>query len=299
MKEKKGIKYDIIALNRDVSIIDVLNDYCNAGITDGGKRQICCIGRDHVDSHPSMKVYTETNSCYCFSCNTKFRPIDVVCESMELDPSQKYRAAQSLIDTYHLPLSDYSDYRKGEDLKNDDKGFNFSAYEMSLIGLPGAFDRKLTMDYGEGRAQTIGIDTLADLYETDREAVLLMIAPKAMEAVDYYRDRYEVHRRWMDEFEEEYGDRIRQIQKSPIISPFSMTLEEKYKVREDLGLLVRFADTSKAYEKAKRNLADSEKVLSKIEAEINRFVEDNRTPSGYDNKHKYKRHRKTNGDREI
>lgn len=96
-------KIDPIALADEISIEDVLNDLFDIDVPKGSDtwKTYCPLGHEHSDAGRSkaMRIYTESNSAYCFSHRMRFTP--VILAQLKFDKSRR-RSAQLLLDHYEI-----------------------------------------------------------------------------------------------------------------------------------------------------------------------------------------------------
>ncbi len=77
----KGRYYDLNRFDHDIPIREVMQ-LMGQEITKKGL--VPCPSAEHKDKHPSAKIYDNNNICYCFACNRRFGPLDIVSEKLGL-----------------------------------------------------------------------------------------------------------------------------------------------------------------------------------------------------------------------
>ena len=92
---------DISVIKQGLSLSKVLTHY---GLAPDRNNRLCC--PFHLDKTPSLQVYLETNTCYCFSsnCQTHGKSIDVIDFIMYKENLSKHEAilkAQSMLTAYN------------------------------------------------------------------------------------------------------------------------------------------------------------------------------------------------------
>ncbi len=174
--------YDIEMLRHAVPITDVMAEL---GLDHSLKRNVICPGRDHQDKRPSAKIYEQSNICFCFACNKRMNPIDIISETLGMN----FR------DACDWMIDRFPEYCKGA---YEDHSENSNTEKYPLTG----DDLKLLKLKSSGE----GI-SLYELWKEDRESFnyivsgkvesakerLTAIIEKSSEMVEYFvsqRDKY-------------------------------------------------------------------------------------------------------------
>ena len=137
MNEKpRGLHYYPREINELVPIGDVIRAYTGNEPRRNGTIK-CPIPSAHKneDKTPSAKIYEDNNVCRCFTCNTSYRPIDVVVQVKGL-PFQE--ACQMLIDDFNLPMERVTNIKELENAKipgNRVKPFPITFEEAKFLDL--------------------------------------------------------------------------------------------------------------------------------------------------------------------
>lgn len=80
----------------NVSIVDVVNQYLPGYSLASGNIQ--CLFPDHDDSTPSMKVYPETGTVYCFGCSRGANSISLVAAKEEITEFEALEKIKEMFD---------------------------------------------------------------------------------------------------------------------------------------------------------------------------------------------------------
>lgn len=93
---------------------------------------IRCLNPDHNDSTPSMKIYDDTNTLYCFGCGFSANPISLVAKMEKTTPFQ----AMLLLKNWYNIEEDLSQLTLSEksrvDIKNKKFKDTFTFYMKKL-----------------------------------------------------------------------------------------------------------------------------------------------------------------------
>ena len=95
---------EIAEIIKSLSILTVLEHY---NIKPNRNKMICC--PFHDDKNPSMQVYAETNTVFCFSCNYKMNgknldAIQFIQDKENISKHEAIKKAQSLINESIQPV---------------------------------------------------------------------------------------------------------------------------------------------------------------------------------------------------
>lgn len=109
------LRYDVDKIRSDIPIEQVMETY--AGIRVNNKKgNIHCPSADHNDKNPSAKLYKDTNSCHCFSCNKNFNVISL---TEEYFPYLSFpEICRKLIDDFGLSVYNYSNLKEVEEARD-------------------------------------------------------------------------------------------------------------------------------------------------------------------------------------
>lgn len=170
------IRYDAKAIERDISIKDVLNNFNQHSIQ--GKYH--CINKKHYDKNPSMNIYK--NKCKCFSCGKSFGPISAV---MELDDKNFPEACQFLINEFGLNPEYYTevDDRYNTKIELKDK-FPLTYAELKILNWDiGSKYMELYDEKGNVYEILKEVPTLKDLYKEQPDIFYQILQEKIEKAL--------------------------------------------------------------------------------------------------------------------
>ena len=94
-----GIREKLAAVKTSVKIVDVLRHH-GINVPDGINQQISCPFHG-IDSHPSARVYTQTNTIFCWTCHSLW---DVISAEMQFSEISLNEAVNVLVQRYGIDV---------------------------------------------------------------------------------------------------------------------------------------------------------------------------------------------------
>lgn len=162
-----------------VPIADVLAMY---GMRNDANRMIPCPDINHSDTHPSAKIYPQSNTCHCFACNANLNPIDIVMQQEGVNFPQ---ACEILIDRFGLDVEWYADRVSDKPGNEKKEVFPVSPRELKLLGLAMTVDLKEPYMDKQGHMQLKHTPySMTALWKEDPEGFEYMIAGKVQEVME-------------------------------------------------------------------------------------------------------------------
>lgn len=147
--------YDIEMLRHAVPITDVMTEL---GLDTSLKRNVICPSREHQDKRPSAKIYERNNICFCFACNKRMNPIDIITETLNVNFRE---ACDWLIE--HFPTNCAGFYQELTETDKDSEKYPLTGNDIKLLHLS---------------TSTEGGISLYDLWKEDRDTFNFIIAGK-------------------------------------------------------------------------------------------------------------------------
>lgn len=194
-----------------VPITEVLAMY---GMPNDPRRMIPCPDIKHMDTHPSAKIYPQSNTCHCFACGANVNPIDLVMQQENVTFPQ---ACEILIERFGLDKDIYAEkVSSGNEESVERKDlFPLSPKEMKLLGLAMIIDIKEPYMDMEGRMQIKHTPySMSAFWKEDPEAFSYIVSGKISEMLE----------RKLDESEKSLD----------YVSGFPYELDEKFEENDEL-----------------------------------------------------------------
>lgn len=184
----RGRFYHTDCFNREIDIRDVMAEF---GYDNRTGRNISCPSPEHLDKTPSARIYTDTNTCHCFSCNRNFNPINIVEENLGCDWKD---ACDYLIDTFNCTDFYEDSWKESRDIHRE--YFPLSKTDLELLGLSSR-SKPLPVRYSHDEYKDYPVIlekttfSLRDLWKEDRNCFNAMILSKSFEALLRQKRTYE------------------------------------------------------------------------------------------------------------
>jgi hypothetical protein len=102
LRPKRSAALTLIERANEVSVFDVMKDFCNLEVPEGGRsyKTFCPFQFEHPNSlDKNFRVYPATNSAYCFEMHGMLRPVRIVQLQKDLKAT---KAAIVILERYGL-----------------------------------------------------------------------------------------------------------------------------------------------------------------------------------------------------
>lgn len=185
MGKNVKLTFDRDALNKAVPIEDAIQLY--AGIRTDRRGNISCPSPKHMDKHPSTKIYHNTNSCYCFSCQARYDPVSLACD---YNPDLSFpELCKKMTEDFGIPLeavSNIAEVRAVEEANRERRFidvFPISVSECKKIGLEGAMGAMWRDENDKDALPQDRFPSLMELWKDDKVSIEAMLVEKCDETL--------------------------------------------------------------------------------------------------------------------